>query len=106
MAQGQYQKSLVLLEEIYPLAPTRIDIVENLASTYINLRKFSEATELAAELFKKDPNSPSGHIIMMTIAANFGDDTKAKEHYSAFLQNGQEHLQYQQILEYFKRYSQ
>ena len=87
------------------LSGWKIDIVENLASTYINLRDFESATELAAELFGRDSNSPSGHIIMMTIASSFGNDKQAKEHYSAFLDHGQEHLQYRQILEYFKRYS-
>lgn len=103
--KGAFPPAEKLYKEIIRLEPDRIELVESLGSLYIRSRRYEEAGKLADSLFRLDANSPSGHIIMLSLFATTGRDENARKHYKAFVKYGYEREDYSSIVEMFKQYS-
>lgn len=103
--KGDFEKAEKIYKDIIRLEPDRIELVESLASIYIRSRRYNEAEKLADSLFRVNSDSPSGHIILLSLCASTGQVDNARQHYQAFLKYGADREDYNSIVEMFKQFS-
>jgi Flp pilus assembly protein TadD len=92
---GDYAAAVQAFEQARRLSPDTPVILAALGESYVGLRQFERAREMAEELLRLDPRSPDGHILSIDYLVGEGRNAEAVEHYKAFLQCGVDHPQFE-----------
>ena len=75
--------------------------LEGLGLVYLKTGRLDLASAIADTLFQGNAHSPGGHLLLMTIALNRGDQHLAAQHFAAFKRYGAGRSDYRNILDYY-----